>query len=219
MTDTNFWLARWREGRTGWHQDRVNAWLEHYWPTLGLPRGARVLVPLCGKTLDMAWLAGQGLQVLGIELSALAIEQFFAEHELRPHRRDTPDGVVHAAGGIEIIQGDLFAVRPETLAGCGAVYDRAAVIALSADERERYAAAVYANLPAGCRGLAITLDYPQAEMPGPPFSVDAGEMQRLIGASWICEALERRDILEREERFRKAGVTSLHTAVYRVSRR
>src|SRR5690606_282577 len=82
--DADFWLERWNEGRTHFHQDRVTPLLQKLWPTLALPAGSRVLVPLCGKSLDMVWLAEQDMRVLGVELSPLAVEQFFSENKLQP---------------------------------------------------------------------------------------------------------------------------------------
>jgi thiopurine S-methyltransferase len=174
---------------------------------------------LCGKTLDMPWLAAQGYRVLGVELSPLAVAQFFAEHGLVPERRASPMGVHHAAGDIEIIQGDVFGLDDATLAGCDAVYDRAAVIALPAPMRGRYAHEVYGRLSTGCRGLMITLEYPQAEMDGPPFSVDGGQVEALFEADWSTDLLERRDILAVQPKFQEAGVSSLHTGVYRLQRK
>jgi thiopurine S-methyltransferase len=214
-----FWLQRWREGRTGFHHERPMPLLLEHWPSLALPKGSRVLVPLCGKTLDMPWLAAQGHRVLGVELSPLAVAQFFAEHGLVPERHASPMGVHHVAGDIEIIQGDVFGLDDATLAGCDAVYDRAAVIALPAPMRERYAHEVYARLPTGCRGLMITLEYPQAEMEGPPFSVDGGQVEALFEADWSIDLLERRDILAVQPEFQEAGVSSLHTGVYRLQRK
>jgi len=211
-----FWLQRWREGRTGFHHERPMPLLLEHWPSLALPADSRVLVPLCGKTLDMPWLAAQGHRVLGVELSPLAIRQFFAEQRLTPERHESALGVHHVAGRIEIIQGDVFALDDATLESCDAVYDRAAVIALPPLLRERYAREVYGRLPKGCRGLMITLDYPQHDMDGPPFSVDAGNVDALFGGDWDVELLERRDILASQPKFIEAGVGSLHTGVYRL---
>ncbi len=76
--DEEFWQQRWREGRIGFHREQVMPLLEKHWRALALPKGSRVFVPLAGKSLDMAWLAAQGHRVLGIELSRIAVEQFFA---------------------------------------------------------------------------------------------------------------------------------------------
>ncbi|MDN5864654.1 MAG: thiopurine S-methyltransferase [Gammaproteobacteria bacterium] len=213
--EAEYWIERWREGRTGWHHDDVMPLLQKHWPALGVPRGTKVLVPFCGKSLDMAWLAGQGCRVLGVEVSPLAVEQFFAENNLQPARRESSEGIRFRAGDIEIIQGDLFDIDAETLSGCGAVYDRAALIAQPPPERERYAREIYAKLPGGCRGLMITLEYPRAEMDGPPFSVEEAEVRQRLN-DWDVTVVERRDILDAQPHFKEAGLTSLHTAVYRL---
>lgn len=214
-----FWLARWREGRTGFHRDEPMPLLTKHWPELGLPAGSRVLVPLCGKSLDMAWLVAQGHRVLGVELSPLAVAQFFDEHGLGATRHTSKLGTHHVSGNIEIIQGDVFGLDEATLATCSGIYDRAAIIALPPPMRERYARELYARLPARCRGVMVTLEYPQAEMAGPPFSVEETEVRERFGADWDVALLERRGILANEPKFRQDGVTALHTSVYRLERK
>lgn len=215
----DFWLQRWQQGQIGFHRGEVMPLLEKHWPTLHLPAGSKVLVPLCGKTLDMHWLAAQGHRVLGVELSPLAIEHFFAEAGLTPERHASGNGEHFVAGPIEIIRGDAFALDDALLADVTAVYDRAALIALPPELRRRYRDTVYSRLPAGCRGLLITLEYPQAEKAGPPFSVDQAEVDELFRVHWRTELLERRDILDAEPSFRAEGVTALGTAVHRLHRR
>ncbi|MFL6593374.1 MAG: thiopurine S-methyltransferase, partial [Luteimonas sp.] len=167
--DADFWKERWRQGRTGFHQPRVTPLLEQYWDAAGIAPGARVFVPLAGKTLDMAWLASRGHEVLGVELSPIAVSQFFAEQSLEPNVVRADDGVHHQAAGIELVCGDIFALDARSLERCAGLYDRAALIALPAAMRERYVWDVHARLPGGCRGLLVTLDYPASEKQGPPF--------------------------------------------------
>ncbi|OOX05862.1 thiopurine S-methyltransferase, partial [Xanthomonas citri pv. glycines] len=155
--DTNFWLERWQLGHTGFHQQEVLPLLQKHWHALDLPKESRVLVPLCGKTLDMHWLASQGHRVLGVELSPLAVTQFFDEAGLQPQRHTSAAGEHFIAGPIEIICGDAFALDASVLADCTAVYDRAALVALPAELRQRYLQTVYVQLPTHCRGLLITL--------------------------------------------------------------
>ncbi|HEX7369619.1 MAG TPA: thiopurine S-methyltransferase [Rhodanobacteraceae bacterium] len=223
--ETEYWLQRWREGRTGWHHASVMPLLEKHWPALGIGRDTRVLVPLCGKSLDMLWLSMQGMLVLGVDVSAIAIESFLAENRLHARTRTAPDGTHYDisnspdGGDIEIINGDLFEVNARQFAECHAFYDRAALIALPPPKRERMARDVYAQLPAGARGLLITLDYPREQMQGPPFSVDDDEVHRLFDAEWEVEQLERRDILDSQPSFAEKGVTALHTSVHALTRR
>lgn len=222
--EAEYWLQRWREGRTGWHHDKPMPLLVQHWASTGVPAGTRVLVPLCGKSLDMLWLAQHGFDVLGVELSQLAIEAFLAENRL--HATSSADAhgtrytVSNAPGGrIELVNGDVFDLPAAVLAACGAFYDRAASIALPPDLRTRLAGDVYGKLPAGARGLLITLDYPAGEMDGPPFSVDAANVHALFHASWDVRQLERRDILASQPSFSEGGVTALHTGVYALARR
>lgn len=217
--DHDFWLQRWQQGQTGFHQSRVLPLLPKHWPAVGVPAGGRVFVPLAGKSLDMLWLAGQGHPVLGVELSPLAVQQFFAEHGLTPTVRSSRYGTHHVAGAIELICGDVFGLDADALADCAGVYDRAALIALPPELRARYVAGPYAHLPAGCRGLLVTLEYPQHEMQGPPFAVEEAEVRQRYGAGWNIALLERRDILAQEPRFAAAGVTALGTALYGIARK
>ena len=217
--DHEFWQQRWREGRIGFHQERVMPLLEKHWPALALPRGSRVFVPLAGKSLDMLWLAAQGYRVLGVELSPLAVAQFLAENQLVAQVHESRCGTHHVAGAIELICGDAFALDAAVLADCSGVYDRAALIALPQDLRTRYVGEVYARLPAGCRGLLITLEYPPHEKQGPPFPVEEAEVHRLHASRWAVELLERRDILAAQPGFVAEGVTALSTAVYRLQAR
>ena len=214
----DFWQQRWREGRIGFHQDKVMPLLQKHWPGLALAPGSRVFVPLAGKSLDMAWLAARGHRVLGVELSRIAIDQFFDEHALRPAVHESRYGTHFVAGAIELICGDVFGLDAAALADCSGVYDRAALIALPAPMRARYAGELYARLPIGCRGLLITLDFPQLEKSGPPFSVDDDEVHALYGRDWNIIQLERRDILDAQPGFVAEGVTQLHTTVYRLER-
>jgi len=217
--DADFWQQRWRDGRIGFHQDQVTPLLAQYWDAVGVDTGAQVFVPLAGKSLDMIWLAARGHRVLGVELSPLAIHQFFSEQSLAPHAHMTASGIHREAGNIELVQGDVFALDPELLADCGGVFDRAALIALPPDLRARYVDEVYALLPGGCRGLLVTLEYPQHEKQGPPFSVPETEVRERFGDAWSVELLERRDILAQQPGFVAEGVSALATVAYRLQRR
>ncbi|ROM79517.1 thiopurine S-methyltransferase [Pseudomonas brassicacearum] len=214
--EPEFWHKRWSSNQIGFHLPEVNPYLQRFWPQLGLAQGSRVLVPLCGKTLDLLWLAHQGYSVLGVELSEKATVDFFLEHQLEPRVSEEGAFKVFRAGGIEIRCGDFFALGAQEVVGCTALYDRAALIALPVSMRERYAAHLQNILPE-CVGLLITLDYDQAQMPGPPFSVGDDEVRRLLGDAWRLEVLQEQDVLGESWKFLQAGVTRLDERVYRVS--
>jgi len=182
--DAEFWQARWTRSEIGFHQAEVNPYLQRYWSSLMLTQGARVLVPLCGKSQDMAWLAGQGFQVIGVELAQRAVEDFFAEHKLQPQITEVDALSLYQAGSVAIYCGDFFALNERHLGDCVGLYDRAALIALPEPMRERYVAHSAQVLPSGCQGLLVTLDYDLAKMDGPPFAVTDAEVQRQFSPAW-----------------------------------
>lgn len=216
--EVDFWLQRWRDGRTSFHLERVTPLLQKFWPALSLPEGSKVLVPLCGKSLDMIWLAEQGHRVLGVELSSLAIQQFLDENQLQAKTHESEFGQHYVSGNIEIICGDIFNLDASTLSACAGVYDRAALIALPPKMRAKYTQHVYGQLAHNYRGLLITLEYDQNLMEGPPFSVSQAEVQALYQAHSKAIVLDRRSILDKEPKFIERGLTSLDTVSYQLSR-
>lgn len=219
MVHEDFWLERWAQNQIGFHLGEVNPYLQRHWPTLQLPAGVRVLVPLCGKSLDLTWLAAQGHRVLGVELAQKAVEEFFAEQGLQAEVSARGAFKVYRAGALELWCGDFFALGAADVADCGALYDRAALIALPPAMRERYAAHLATILPSGCEGLLITLDYQQSQMNGPPFAVSDAEVQQRFAERWQIETLERLDVLKGNWKFVKHELQALDEVVYRLRKR
>lgn len=211
--DPDFWLARWEAGRIGFHRDEINPLLVRHWDALGAPRGGTVFVPLCGKSRDMAWLAGRGHPVVGVELSPLAVRGFFADHGLAPRVARGRAHARHEAGGITLLLGDYFDLEPDDLGPVAAVYDRAALIALPRAMRPRYAAHM-ARLAPGAPILLITLEYPEGEMEGPPFSVGPEEVERLFGGGWRVALAESVDALAGSPNLRERGLSRLAEHVF-----
>ncbi len=80
--EPSFWHQKWQLQQIGFHQQQVNPFLVKYWPSLAIAETSGVFVPLCGKSLDMCYLAELRHGVLGCELNPLAVEQFFSENDL-----------------------------------------------------------------------------------------------------------------------------------------
>lgn len=214
-----FWQERWTRHEIGFHLSEVNPCLLRHWHALQVSAGTGVLVPLCGKSLDMAWLAGQGHPVCGVELSERAVREFFADNGLPFSQRTEGAHQCYAEEGIRLLQGDFFGITPAQLDGCQCFYDRAALIALPVEMRQAYATHLTQLLPNNATGLLITLDYEQLQMDGPPFAVSPTEVDQLYGTHWKIELLESCDILAENPRFIARGLTRLHERVYRLERR
>jgi thiopurine S-methyltransferase len=187
----DFWHQRWASNQIGFHLAAPNPQLVQYWERLGAPAGATVLVPLCGKSNDLGWLAEQGQDVVGVELSSVACEAFFAERGIEPTAVRRGAHLARRDGPVTLLEGDFFAFVPDQPVAF--VYDRAASIALPPDLRPRYFAHLRSLLAPGARLLVVTLDYPQADRSGPPFAVPEDEL-RAAYAGMTVTLLETVDL-------------------------
>lgn len=213
--EANFWHERWDKNLIGFHLNEINPYLKQYWSRLKQKSGARVFVPLCGKSLDLIWLAEQGFQVVGIELSPLAIEAFFAENKLTVEHRQIGGIDYWMSEKISIFCGDFFDLSTEILGPVAAVYDRASLIALPPSKREDYAIKL-TELAQAAPKLLVTLEYEQLKMDGPPFSVSEKEVRSLYQGHYQINLLSAQDVLGDNERFREKGLEFMNESIYQL---
>ncbi len=212
-----FWHERWSNNEIAFHQNAFNPLLQKYWPEFSLNKGTTVFVPLCGKSLDMLWLAENGYRVLGIEISSIAVSDFFIENDLTAQRSNKDTFELWQSGNIDILCGDFFNLEVQHLASVGAIYDRASLIAFPLVMRKRYVEHLRQIMPPSAETLLITLEYQQHEMEGPPFSVVLEEVRELYKYWRRVDQLRRNEILDKVPRFKEKGLSSLIEAVYRLS--
>ncbi|WP_299797250.1 thiopurine S-methyltransferase [uncultured Shewanella sp.] len=224
--EPGFWHKKWDAQQIGFHQNEVNPLLIKYWPRLKLSpsTSSTVFVPLCGKTLDICFLAELGHEVIGCELNATAVEHFFTENDLS--YSTTPVGELQkfVTEQVSIFQGDLFSLSPELLSGqeaqgVDAFYDRAALIAWPEEMRRDYVEKLAALIPPKSIGLLITLDYPQEALKGPPFAVSNDWVVSNMDEYFEIELLACEDVLNENPRFIKKEVPWLTESVYRLVRK
>lgn len=177
-----FWLESWQKGRIPFHRDTVDADLMVYVKNRPLPlTSSRILVPLCGKSVDLIWLLSQGFSVVGIELSELAIQQLQQEHDLPLKALQTSMGLCYQMPHLTLWVADFFTLPIQAIAPVDMIYDRAALIALPRLLRERYAKQCLAWLKPSGQILLKTLQYAEGAISGPPYSLSASEVQSLYG--------------------------------------
>lgn len=209
-----FWLERWERAETGFHEGVVNAYLMQYWQELQLAGDSTVLVPLCGKSVDMQWLRQQGHAVVGVELSEIAVQAFFGENGYTPAVTSHDKFSQYEANNIRILCGDFFDLKRGDVAGVSAVYDRASMVALPPEMRQDYVQHLLHILPPKTQILLVTFDYPQAEMPGPPFALAAEEVEALFSKQTGIKLLAQFDMLAQNPRFQQRGLSRLQESIY-----
>jgi thiopurine S-methyltransferase len=169
--DNQAWLSMWRNDQIEFHQDAASRLLVNHWPRLGLADNSRVFVPLCGKSLDMLWLAQQGYDVVGVELSQVAVKAFFVENQIDYQRSRAGDFICWRSEHITILSGDFFQLTMAQLGHIDLVFDRASLTALNPAIRGLYVQHMHDILPAGqCPVYLLTVEDPDEQEQ--PFDID-----------------------------------------------
>ena len=212
------WHSRWRQGRIGFHLSEVNPLLIRHLAVLPpVEARPRILVPLCGKSLDLIELQTRGFDIFGVELSELAVAAFFEEQGLLPSIERMGAFVSYRCEGLEILCGDFFDLDRDFAGDLAGAYDRAALVALSGGDRKRYVERLARLLPPESSVLLISIEYEQSERKGPPFSIPEGELRQLFDAFFEIDRLQRDDLSPEDVAFRE--LSRLSEVTYRLLRR
>lgn len=214
--EPRFWLQKWESRQTGFHQETVNEALKSCWSAVEAPAGGTVLAPLCGKSLDMRWLAEQGHAVVGVELSPVACRAFFEAIGRPPRVSGAGAFRTWNAEGYRILEGDFLNATPADIGAVSAFYDRAALVAMPPAMQTAYVGRLLSLLPSGATGLLICFEYPPDSMHGPPFSISESRLRELLGANARLRRLSSTRVRTRGTALEGRGLETLMETAYRV---
>ena len=225
--EITFWLQRWNNNQTGFHQQKINPYLMYFYgekgPALEQRKKLKVFVPLCGKSKDMLWLSQNHYGVFGVECSDLAVKGFFEENALNYKYAEKDQHALYQSSDlpsqIELFQGDFFELQASDLDDITDIFDRASLVALPVDMRHRYADKMADLQKPGVRTLLVTLTFDHTEMNGPPFSVTEDEVNALYADKFSVQKLLYKDVIEEEHGLRNRGLTSLVETDYKLVRK
>ncbi|XP_028452741.1 probable thiopurine S-methyltransferase isoform X1 [Perca flavescens] len=200
------WEERWQEDRIGFHQPHVHPMLKNNIDKVLAGRAeVRFFFPLCGKAVDMKWLADMGHSVVGVEISEKAIKQFFEENNMTYNEEPVPaipGAKVFKCSerNISLYQCDLYNFSSSIESQFGAIWDRGSLVAINPRDREKYAALIISLMAKDCRYLLDTLLYNPELYEGPPFLVPNEQVNSLFGNSCDIELLSSLDALTERQR-------------------
>jgi thiopurine S-methyltransferase len=217
--DNHLWLQFWRDQRSDFHQQTNNPLLTRFWPSLELAPDSHVFVPLCGKSLDMIWLAGQGYNVIGVELSPVAVRAFFHENGLRPSKRRMGEFTLWQHGRISILCGDYFALQASDLGPVDTVYDRAALTALPEDIRVPYVAQLGRLAPASASILLLTTEDAEVDETLDHALGVSEEIKALYSEAYVIDLAHVESVFEADPESPDNPPVRVEYKVYRLSRR
>lgn len=225
--EIDFWLERWNNNQTGFHQQKINPYLIYFYgekgPAIEQREKLKVFVPLCGKSKDMIWLSQNNYKVFGVECSDRAVKDFFEENALNYKHAEKDQHALYQSSDlpsvIELFQGDFFELQQSGLDDVTDIFDRASLVALPVEMRRQYADKMAELQKPGVRTLLVTLTFDSTEMNGPPFSVTEDEVHALYSENFSIQKLLYKDVIAEETGLRNRGLTALVETVYKLVRK
>jgi thiopurine S-methyltransferase len=206
--ELSYWQSRWQKGNTGWHMDTVYPPLPHLWNQIGMNSDTRVLVPLCGKSLDLLWLTDHCDTVTGVDISPKALQHVMQKHS-ESFIKDTSHGfTIYRSDSLVLWEGDFAKLPSDQIPPQNLIYDKASIIALPPEKRQRHAEKMIELSSFNTQILIQIFEYDQNEMNGPPFSVEEQELKRLFGNQFKLKCLHEQSKLEELQKFKQRGLSS-----------
>ncbi|XP_013388822.1 probable thiopurine S-methyltransferase [Lingula anatina] len=162
------WIEAWDSDQVGWHMSGVNHYLKEFLDVMVAgKKDAKVLVPLCGKTVDMKWLADLGHTVVGIEGAEKAAKEFFTEQNVPVNieQCDAIQGKLYrsADNKIRFYVGDFFYFNENLEGQFDAVWDRGSLIAVDEKDLVSYVSIIKSLLKTGGHCLAEVFDFDKGD--------------------------------------------------------
>lgn len=206
--EISYWQSRWKKDNTGWHMDEVFPLLKSFWHRLELRKSSTVLVPLCGKSLDIDWLAAQGYRVIGADVSEKAVNILKDRLPYSFTKSAKGSFTCYKSASVELWRGDFFRLRKQWLPTIDAIYDKAALIALPPDKRRQYTTHLQNLAESHTQIFVNCFEYEQEEMNGPPYAVMENELQSLFGNRFNIELLYKHSLFNELPQFGQRGLKS-----------
>ncbi|KAI5622776.1 putative thiopurine S-methyltransferase, partial [Silurus asotus] len=241
------WEERWQEGRIGFHQPHVHQQVllllmlkDNLDKVLCGREQVRFFFPLCGKAVDMKWLADMGHVIVGVDISEIGIKQFFEEQNLEYKEEPVPaipEAKVHlisiyllyelklrtlkygtffcfqsSDAKISLYKCNLYEFSSAIEGQFGGIWDRGSLVAINPCDRQKYASLIMSLMDKDCKYLLNTLEYNPELYKGPPFFVPEEVVKSLYGNACDIELVQQRDALR--EKFKAWGIDSLLEKLY-----
>jgi len=213
----SFWHKCWQRNSLGFHQETVHPFLEQFLLPRLTSTTEHVFLPLCGKSLDMVWFA-QRMKVSGAELSEIACHDFFQEKDLTFELQQRSCFNVYSYENIQLWQGDFFKLLPADLDKIDWIYDRAAIIALPESMQQQYVQHLSKFVSEHTTLFLISLEFPQEELEGPPFSISSLKVAQLF-SDFEVNCIAEHELVDKKFAQRTFNVKKLVERLYLIKKK
>ena len=165
------WDEAYQRRETPWEKGKPHPALVDFLTENG-PVGGEIFVPGCGSGHDVRALSTRENHVLGIDLAPSAIEKANAFPKV---------------GNEEYRLADLFTLPAEWNGRFDVIFEHTCFCAIDPLRRADYLEAITRLLKPGGRFIAIFFLNPDNDDEGPPFPVNAEELEELFGPSFAVD--------------------------------
>lgn len=211
------WKAKWARNDIAFHHPEINPLLQQYFFDLGLSTGDQLLIPLCGKSVDITWLSSCGFQVIGVELSEIAIQAYFDALKVEPDKYNSGPFTRWRYRNIEILCGDIFDLTKADLSKIKLLYDNASLTAFSAHDRIEYVRHFSDILPLDCQILLITDETPDEQQSNSVNTIDS-EVTTLYSSLYQIKLLHGKNCIKMDPEHPELAPGEMEEKVYLIRR-
>ncbi|XP_014452443.1 thiopurine S-methyltransferase [Alligator mississippiensis] len=200
------WLQKWEANNIGFHNEQGHPLLKKHLDLLLNGRsGLRIFFPLCGKAVEMKWLADMGHSVIGVEFSEQALKDFFVEQNLSYSEGSIPEiskakVFKSTSGNISLYCCSIYDLSSKIAGKFDGIWDRGALVAINPCDRERYANLMLSLMDKNCSYLLATVSYDPNKYKGPPFYVPEHEIESLFGKFCEIKCLQMQDVFSERQK-------------------
>ncbi|KAG9479202.1 thiopurine S-methyltransferase [Eleutherodactylus coqui] len=195
------WKEKWETRNIGFHVANVHPLLAEFLNEMQDGRTQmNIFFPLCGKAVDMKWLADMGHNIVGVEVCEMGLREFFTEQDI-PYTEEVVAGIPGAkvfkstSGNISLYCCSIYDITDSVIGKFDGVWDRGAMVAVNPKDRQRYANVVLSLMAKDCRYLLVTFEYDPKLIKGPPFYVPESDIENFLGPSCTVKLLKKIDAL------------------------
>ena len=191
------WSQMWDTNHIGFHKSEPHSDLVTH-EKLFLQEKSRVFLPLCGKSLDLVYLADKGHEVCGCEFVEKAVKDFFAEQNLEYVLDDDPKSSIPVykavSKPITLYQGDFFSLSSSIIGKFDAIWDRASLVAINPFQRQDYAKVMLELMTPNSKYLLNSFIITGENYRGPPHSVPTEDINKMYGKSCDIKVLDTKQV-------------------------
>jgi thiopurine S-methyltransferase len=206
--EKEFWQQAWEDKKIGFHQPKYNPFMVEHYKDQNL-EGKRVLIPLAGKSNDILYFLERGAHVVAIELSKIAVEEFFSENNMEYKSEVEGELERFKSDNLDFYCGDFFAYTNKSNQHFDFYFDRACIVALPFDIRSRFYNKVETLLAKHTDIFILTFAHDGPKDFGPPFYVPENELLEAYKNMGFDLNYIKVNETKAEGRFKDAGIKTI----------